>query len=249
MTTMEVEDLIGIGFNKNEAKVYFSLIKFGKTDAHQLIQNTKFHKNIVYDNLDKLIEKGLVTYVIENGRRVYKMASSEILVEFFEEQEKELKTKKDKAKNLAKEIDTLKKDFPIEQEATIYKGIKGLKSFYNQTLHKGDFLVFGSPKESVEIMGETFWRNYDIKRKEKRISAKLIFNSSLRWWGETIKNKYTDVRYFDKDFEPLTETNIQGDEVGIIVWTEEPILFLIQDKNVAESYRKFFEGMWKVSKK
>ncbi len=249
MTTMKIEDLLGLGFNKNEAKVYFSLIKFGKADAHQLIQDTKLHKNIIYDNIDKLIDKGLVTYIVENGRRVYKMAPSGILIEFFEEKEKELKLQKDKAINLAKEIDKLRKNIPIEQEATIYKGVKGLKSFYNQSLYKGEFLVFGSPKESVEIMGETFWRNYDIKRKEVKLYAKLIFNHSLRKFGETIKNKYTEVRYLEKDFEPLTETHIQKDKIGIIVWTAEPILFLIQNKFIAESYKNFFENMWKSAKK
>jgi len=46
----------------------------------------------------------------------------------------------------------------------------------------------------------------------------------------------------------MSETHIQGDEVGIIVWTKEPILFLIKDKLVAESYTKFFEKMWKQAK-
>ena len=249
MTTMKPEDLIEIGFNRNEAKVYLSLIKFGKADAHQLIQYTKFHKNIIYDNLEKLIDKGLVTYILEGGRKVFKLASSNMLIEFFNEQEKEIKAKQDKAKDIAKEIDKISKVVKEKQEATIYKGKNGLKTFYNQMLKKGEFCVFGSPKESVEIMGETFWRNFDVKRKQIKLSAKLIFNYSLREYGETVKNNYTEVRYLKENFEPLTETTIQDDKVGIIVWSEEPILFLIQNKFVADNYRKFFEDMWRMSKK
>jgi hypothetical protein len=33
-----------------------------------------------------------------------------------------------------------------------------------------------------------------------------------------------------------------------MVWTEEPFLFLIQSKEVADSYKKFFEEMWKQAK-
>ena len=47
---MKAEDFIELGFNKNEAKVYLALIKFGKADARLLIEETKFHKNIIYDN-------------------------------------------------------------------------------------------------------------------------------------------------------------------------------------------------------
>ena len=66
MTTMNKEELMDIGFNKNEAIVYLSLIKFGKADAHQLIQDTKFHKNIVYENLYKLMEKGVYVFLVES---------------------------------------------------------------------------------------------------------------------------------------------------------------------------------------
>jgi len=248
MTTME-QELINIGFNKNEAKVYSALIKLKKASAHRLIQETKFHKNIVYDNLEKLIDKGLVTYIIEEGRKTFKLAPSNMLIEFFEEKEKEIQNKKKEAKKLADEIDETLKKVKHPQEAMIYKGVKGIKSFYNETLQGRDYIVFGAPKESLELMGETFWKNYNLKRIKNKIDVRMVFNPSIKSYGNKIKNKFTHVKYFDKDFEPLTETHIQEDKVGIIVWTEEPVLFLIQDKNVAESYRKFFESMWRVSKK
>jgi hypothetical protein len=110
-------------------------------------------------------------------------------------------------------------------------------------------LSFGAPQESIDIMGETFWRNLQVRRLEAGVSAKLIFNPSIKDYGETIKNKLTEIRYFERDFEPMSETHIQGDEVGIIVWTKDPILFLIKDKLVAQAYTKFFDKMWKSAKK
>ena len=94
-------------------------------------------------------------------------------------------------------------------------------------------------------MGELFWQNYELKRAEKKIHAKLIFNPSLKEYGKALNSKFTAIRYFNQSFEPLTETHIQDNRVAIIVWTEEPFLFLIESKNVAESYKRFFEDMWK----
>ena len=88
---------------------------------------------------------------------------------------------------------------------------------------------------------KTCWR--------QKIKVNILFNHSLKDFGEKIKNKLTEIRYFDKDFEPLTQTDIHEDKVAIIVWTETPILFLIEDKEVANSYKKYFEKMWKQSKK
>ena len=249
MTTMDIAELIKLGFNKNEAIVYDSLAKFGKADAGRIIADTKFHKNIVYDNLEKLIEKGIVTFVIEDKVKVFQIANSQMLIELFNEQAKEVEEKKKIALKLSKDIDKKIKEIPFKQEATIYRGVKGIKSFYYSGVENNqDTLAFGAPQESIDIMGEVFWRNLQVRRLEKKIHAKLIFNPSIRAYGETIKNKITEVRYFERDFEPMSETHIQGDEVGIIVWTKEPILFLIKDKLVAESYRKFFEKMWKLSK-
>jgi len=250
MTIMELNDLTKLGFNKNEAKVYLSLIKFGKADAHQIINDTKFHKNIVYDNLEKLIDKGLVTYIIENNKKVFQIASPNMLVQFFEEQEKEILSKKKQATLLSNEIKKLQTKTKEKQEAIIYRGVKGIKAFYNETLNQSDkeLLVFGAPQESVEIMGEFFWANYELKRAKIKLKAKMIFNPSIKEYGKTLKTKYTKIKYFDKDFEPLTETHIQGNRVAIMVWTEEPFLFLIEDKNVAESYKKFFQDMWKTAK-
>jgi len=246
---MELTELIKLGFNKNEAIVYLTLIKFGKANARNIIQETKFHKNIVYDNLDKLIDKGLVSFIQEGKKKIFQIASSQALNDYFEEKEKELNEKKQSAIKISKEINQLAKCLPLTQEATIFRGIKGIKTFYNLTLEKGkDYFVFGAPQSSVDIMGELFWQNYNLKRSKKKIQARMIFNPSLRDYGKSITDKYTQIRYFERDLEPMTETHIQDDVLGILVWAKEPILFLIKDKLVAESYKKFFDKMWKQAR-
>lgn len=248
--TMELAELIKLGFNKNEAKVYLALIRFGKADAGQIIAETKFHKNIVYDNLEKLIDKGLVSFIIEGSRKVFQIASPNALIEFFEEKQEELSSQRKDAEKISQEINKIAKKLPSLQEAEIFKGVKGVKSFYLNGVERGlDNFAFGAPQESIDIMGEIFWRNLQAKRMAGKIRAKLIFNPSIRDYGETIKNKFTEVKYFERDFDPMTETHIQGEEVGIIVWTKEPVLFLIKDKLVSQSYLRFFEKMWKQAKK
>lgn len=77
----------------------------------------------------------------------------------------------------------------------------------------------------------------------------MIFNPSLKKFGEKLKNKYTKIKYFDKDFGPLTQTDVHEDKVAIIVWTDTPILFLIEGIEITKSYKKYFERMWKQAKK
>lgn len=244
---MEQTDFIKLGFNRNESKVYMSLIKFGKADARQIIHDTKFHKNIVYDNLEKLIDKGLVTFILEAGRKVFTLTKPIMLSAYLEEQEEDIKEKINIAKELENQITDIEKNIPEKQEAAVYRGIKAVKSFYSETLSGGEYFVFGAPRESIEIMGETFWANYNLKRIQKKVKAFMIFNPSIRDYGKLLKNKYTEIRYFDKNFEPKTETHIQNNIIAIIVWAKEPLIFKIINKNVAESYKKHFDDMWKAA--
>lgn len=56
------------------------------------------------------------------------------------------------------------------------------------------------------------------------------------------------MRYTSAGFEPLTETIIRNNRVGIIVWTDKPIGFLMENAQAAESYDKFFEMLWQAAK-
>jgi sugar-specific transcriptional regulator TrmB len=94
MTTLTDMNFLELGFNKNEAKTYLSLIKFKEAPASLIIKDTKFHKNIVYDNLEKLVNKGLVSYIQKDSKKHYKIENSQNLVEIFKQKKKTLKQKK-----------------------------------------------------------------------------------------------------------------------------------------------------------
>ena len=75
-----------------------------------------------------------------------------------------------------------------------------------------------------------------------------MFNASLRSWNAENKYKSSEIRYSETGFEPLTETIIRNDKVGIIIWTDNPTGVIIHNEVAAESYDKFFEIMWKTGK-
>jgi sugar-specific transcriptional regulator TrmB len=248
MTTLNLGDLMRLGFNRNEAITYNALVTFGRADASQLIRATKFHKNIVYDNLAKLIDKGLVSYIKEDGKRVFQVASGDALMKLFEQRTQELEAQKRLATTLSKEVDTSRRLILPEQEASLYRGVRAIKSFYDETLAKGDYVIFGAPETSVSIMGEAYWIRHNRQRDAHGVKVRMIFNPSIRSHGKKLRSGMTRIRYFKQDFEPLTETHIQGDVVAIIVWTDEPILIRINDRHVASAYLAYFEEMWRKAR-
>ena len=57
-----------------------------------------------------------------------------------------------------------------------------------------------------------------------------------------------ELRLFEDELEPLTETTIYGNKVAFTVWTEKPTVTIIKNEHVAASYRQIFEKLWKDSK-
>jgi len=106
--------------------------------------------------------------------------------------------------------------------------------------------TFGSTERSL-MLGEEWWINYHKKRSEKGIIARLMFNESLSSWKAEVKYPKAEVRYTKAGFEPLTETIIRNDKVGMIIWLDKPIGVLVHNISAAESYDSFFNMMWKNS--
>ena len=243
---MDQNQLISFGMNKNEAGVYLSLLKSGNSSAGELIKITGFHRNIVYDNLDKLIDKGLVTFIIEGKKRVFQTTPAEMISDLLEKEQTKLDKKKKLSEEIKKEISKFQSINKVKQEASIFRGKEGIRFLLKDTLDVGeDYFVFGAPKSSLEIMGSPFWENYNLKRNSNKIHVKMVFNESLRAWSQVIKNPKTKVKFLKHNFEPLSETIIYGDKVAIFVWSEKPIATLIKDKNLAQSYKQYFNLLWK----
>ena len=53
------------------------------------------------------------------------------------------------------------------------------------------------------------------------------------------------MRFLPQDVPSQSVTNIYGDKVAIILWSEIPEAIIIDDKSTAETYKAYFEFMWK----
>src|SRR3989338_4880566 len=171
--------------------------------------------------LNKLIEKGFVSFVKEGKRNYYQASNPKNIIEFIEE-------KKERFEKLLPQLLLKQKTAKQRPEIVTYRGIKGIKELLYELLEAGgtEHHTFGSTKESL-MMGDAWWVAYHKKRASKGIMSKLLFNESLKSWVAEKKYPKSEVRYTGEGFEPLTETIIRNEKVGIIIWTERPIGVLI----------------------
>jgi len=247
---MDIEELKKVGLSPTEAKLYLRLLKNGASDVKTLVESTGLYKTNTYEALERLCKKGIISKIVEEKKRVYHVQKPESFIEFIEKKKRELEEQSKIVKDLAKNIESMKKNANSAETAAVFRGISGVRQIYSEIINeKLDYLVFGSPKESDELIGDYYWQNLHLKQKEHHVKAKAIFHKSLRNWKEKIDSNILDLRFFDEKFESLTETTIYGSKVAFVIWSDIPWVIIIDNSHLADSYRQLFNMLWKIAKK
>ena len=63
--------LKSVGFTSAEIKVFMALLELGSSTVTQIVEKSGTTSSKIYELLDKLIRKGLVSQVIKAGRKYY----------------------------------------------------------------------------------------------------------------------------------------------------------------------------------
>lgn len=235
MDTQILEDL---GFTNAEIKVYLALLELGTSTAGPIIEKSGLQSSVVHTTINKLIGKGFVSFVKVGQRNHYQASNPKNIIDYIDE-------KKNRFTQILPELILKQESAKQKSEIVSFRGIKGIRELLYELLNAGgtEHHTLGSPKESV-MMGDHFWTSYHKKRAQKGIKAKLIFNDSLKDWCDVNLYPDTEYRFTASGFEPLTETIIRNDKIGIIIWTQIPMGVLIHNKVAAKSYDSFWKVMW-----
>lgn len=243
------KDLERLGLSPTESTLYLALLKLGVSDVQSLIQETNLYKSNIYQSLERLIEKGLVSKVLDSNKRIYQIQEPRSLIDFIEKKKHEIEIQEQIARDLSKKVKIKKKELSFSETASVMRGIPAVKQVFNEIIELGkDYIAFGAPRES-EIMGDLFWQNIHLRQHHNNIKVKMIFHKSLQHWKRKVRFSNITLKFQEEDFEPITETVVYGNKTAIIVWEEKPIVTIIINKHVSDSYRQIFEVLWKNASK
>jgi sugar-specific transcriptional regulator TrmB len=237
-----------IGLTKRESEIYQEVLRRGEVKIGTLLVSLKMHPQVIYRAIEGLSEKGLVSEFYRRGRKHVRASSPNRL----------LKLEEKRFSRLEEYLPSLIAMHKRGQKETIVRVEKGAEAIVRMrvgvvdTLKKGDvyYLIGGSTERFYDVMGKELERTEE-RRVKKRIKRKIISYESQRSRMQTIdkEKSFTDFRFIDGDKTSPASTAIFGDTVGLMIWSEEPIAITLQSKELADSYRDFFESLWKIAKK
>jgi HTH-type transcriptional regulator, sugar sensing transcriptional regulator len=249
---MEFETLKDIGLSDGEIKVYFALLELESSSVGPIIEKSKVPDSKIYSLLEKLKEKGLVSFVVKNNVKHFQASDPKNLLQIISDKEEEIaKQKKSLKDEILPGIEKRRKLTEDKQEAIVYESFEGVKAAYNlllSSLRKGEeYQVFmlGSVLEQKNV--STFFHNFHQKRIDKGIRVRLLsertHKTRFNLWG---KLKGIQIKYA-KTKLPVG-TFIFKDHVMTVIWEDKPTAIVIKSKKNYEHYKEFFEDMWNIAK-
>lgn len=249
-----IESLRDAGLSENEAKVYEALLNIGMTSAKGIIEETGLHRQLVYDSLDVLMNKGLASYVMKSGVRHFKASDPEQILNYFDKQEEEIREKKESFKQILPKLKRLREHIAPEQEVSLYRGKKGIETLLDDQLEQEEeILTIGASDIEAEPFRyhlREYLPGFHEEREEKGIPFKIILSEELENRVKKLdKLEHAQARRLPKEFTSNTSTMIYGNKVSIVMWGSQPFGILIKSKDIPEAQKKHFNILWEMAEK
>ncbi|MBI2572444.1 hypothetical protein HYV86_01165 [Candidatus Woesearchaeota archaeon] len=249
---MTVETILEeIGLTKNEIKIYLALLKLGSTSTGAILKETKCHASKVYDGLERLADKGLVSHVIVANTKHFKAVSPERLIDFLDDKKKNIQKQEEEMRKYLPELKVLQEMGAEDTDAEVFRGWKGMETVFNEgikEMSKGEIWhVLGAYAGEDRKRTDVFIQRVIMKCEQKKMKWKIIYNESARnTFKYEQKSSITENRFLNQE-TPAT-INIYKDTIFIALWMKNPIAFRVRNQKVADSFKLYFEFMWRIAK-
>ncbi len=244
-----MEDLLKkFNLTNNETKIYLKLLELGSATAGQITAKTGVHRRNVYDSIERLIKKGLVGYVAQNNKKQFKATSPKHFFYLLELEREILKRKEEAFKGVLPKLMLLQKLSPSRQRVAVFEGKEGMITVLEDILKtKKENLVYSTTK--IRFITE-YLKWFHKRRVKAKIVDKLILNQKEAKRARYLARlPYTEVRVIRNEFNTPLAINVYGNKVGMLIFSDYPISILIEDKQVADSFKKYFKLLWSISEK
>ena len=243
----EKELLIDLGFTEVEAKIYLSLVKLGEGQLGDILKETNISPSSMHQCLKNLIQKGLISFILKNNIKHYYPSPPSSLKNLIKKQKEELNEKEKELEKTIPYLEKVEKQILIEQNAEIFSGFTGLRSAFKRLCtpvipKEETYFLYKYDPKTVYIVHK-FFKKLDIDAEYKHIPAKGISSTKYKEYFEKRQSK-AKVQY--TDYPIPSNVNIYADKILIISWSENPLAFLIQSKQIANIFKDFFNELWRI---
>lgn len=228
-----------MGLTEAEARVYLCLLQEGSLKAGRIAKILGIHRRSIYDAIDRLRKKGLVSYIKTNNVNQYEAADPERLNQILKDREKDLS-------GMLPELRKHRRLTPEKKETLFFRGKASMKTVFNDQLEyaREEILILAADVDVNEIL-KYYFPKFDMQRKNKKITVRMLIDESAKKDPALKKIPLCKIRYMKNKSQAKVSTYIYGNRLCTVKWDEEPIAILIKEADISDRFKDYFELLWK----
>ncbi len=239
-----------IGLTQNEIKAYLALLDLGESKTGDILKESGLNSGKIYEILDSLHKKGLVSYITKSGVKYFSPANPKRLLDYLEEKKENIKKQEEDYKDILPQLMNKVSSTKSESKIEVFTGLKGMKNAHLKELEfpKSEtvyVLGVGPAEKYKKEIWDFFVYNLEPKREEKGHEVRKLLTEDARG-SEKAHGKHAKIRYLP--YASLVSMNIVGNLTTIGLFTKELIFISIESQEIADSFKEQFNNLWKIAK-
>ncbi|MDO8529314.1 MAG: helix-turn-helix domain-containing protein [bacterium] len=235
------EDLKKIGLNDKESQVYLTLLELGEGSIGTISKKSSIKRTTVYDVVNSLMEKGLLSVRKKDKKKVYVAESPKKL-------EQTVEANKMTLSRIMPELLAIANIFEKKPEIRFFEGAEGIRTVYKDMLSYPDQEITAWITDAFIPFDRKWIYDYFIpERLKKKIWVRAIASGT-----EPMK------KFAQEDLAHLRKTKIIPQEKAIfkvevdlyggyhvaIISFSEKIALIIESRDIYDTLKSIFEINW-----
>jgi len=241
------EKLKKIGLTDGESEVYSLLIELGECKAGALIKKANLASSKVYEVLQRLITKGLISHITKNGIKHYQAAPPERLSDILEEKKSEITKAQEEIMKLIPIIKQRQDNETEDRGVRMYIGNEGpkiaIKELIEESKEEKYNYGYGTKDNPFKELFPHALEEFFKAEKKYGFKTQIIFAK-----GNKQSQPMAQIRYLPPEFVTPVRTMIAGNKVFLVDFTKPFSTIIIENKQIAQSYIDHFKFLWKMAK-
>ncbi len=252
------QSLIELGLTPGEAKVYLALRQTGESTVGAIIKRSKVASSKIYNILDRLLEKGLVSYIAREKTRYFAAVQPARFNEFLDKKEQNLQAQRANLQKILPALEQLPNTNLAQHDAAVFIGFSGIKTAYEELFANArhaetiKFFFIHDSAYDAHVYKFYFQTNFFGLAKKYNKEKKIRWEGIINKQRPTLINVKKSLPYFRQHYTAQAipgNIDISRNHVLITAWSDKPVGILIRSKEVADNLSDYFEKMLPTTKK
>ncbi|MDP9249059.1 MAG: winged helix-turn-helix transcriptional regulator [bacterium] len=240
--------LLKFGLEEKEADIYLACLEKELNTPTEIARKTGIKRTTVYFYLEKLLEKGLVSYKIHKAKKyVQALPLRKALSEYVKKNKEDLTEQEKIIEKLP--ADKIAKPENAQTQVYYYEGKAGARLVvYKILAQKKDIYWLGSIETILAVIDEKkFYKMFTIKRMSQNTSAFALTDKKILNYprfSEMLGKKFRSIKFLDKNFDLPTLLVLFEGTVCLISKDSKIHTVIIEDDLIYQMIYFLFQSSW-----